>query len=192
MNISIKGYSTNIYQLVIRYHYKGMSGYNTKSFHTMDEFSEFMDECHPDVDYNEVGVKYSKRLELLNKLGGQGTIDSRYTISNVNCFISGGSMVVCYDDVGIMEKLYEHNTMKDKVNNGYLHTFLAHNWSFDGQAGGYFKISYWYDKESNNDAYKVHCFKNKVVFEQSNGLVHSMIVCDKYYIHFEGARKKSS
>jgi hypothetical protein len=188
MKIRVSGKNID-YQLSIYYHYKFTGGFTQKQFLSYDDFVEFMDECHPDIDYHEVGSRYSKLLEMLNKLAGKGKVDEKYLSNNIHCFISGDSLVVSTDGIGIMEKMYEHFSMSDKVNEGYLHTFLANNWSFDGQPGGYFKINYWYNKDSDKAVYKVHCFKNKVVFEQSNGMIHSMIVCDKYYVHYEGLQK---
>lgn len=191
MKIKVNGKGAT-YQLSIYYHYKFTGGFTCKQFDSYDEFVEFMEECHPDIDYHEVGSKYSKLLETLNKLANNGTVEEKYLhpgSTDVHCFISGNDMIVSINGTGILEKMYEYFSMSDKVNEGYLHTFLANNWSFDGQPGGYFKINYWYNKDSDKGVYKVHCFKNKVVFEQSNGMIHSMIVCDKYYVHYEGVQK---
>jgi hypothetical protein len=76
-----------------------------------------------------------------------------------------------------------------KVNDGYIHTFLAQNWTFDYGNNGNYKIRYWYDK-GNTKAYKIHTFKDKVIFEQEDGQIHSMIVCDNYYIHYEGKNRE--
>lgn len=189
MKIHVNGKPHVEYNLNIYYHYKYLDGYCQKQFSSYDEFVEFMTECHPDIDYHEVANKYSKISEQLNKLAGKGVVDEKFYFNNIHCFIAGNSLIVTTNDTGILEKMYEHFHMADKVNEGYLHTFLANSWSFEGMPGGYFKINYWYNKDSDKDVYKVHCFKNKVVFEQDDDKIHSIIVCDKYYVHYEGTQK---
>ena len=78
---------------------------------------------------------------------------------------------------------------KEKANEGYITTFPAHNWSFKN-IGNSFQINYWYDKDrSDIDVYKIHTFKDKVIFEQADGLIHSIVVTSNYYIHYEGKVK---
>ncbi len=188
MNIKIEG-SSMTYALSIHYHFKCLDGRAVKIFTTFGEFEGFMHECHPDIDYSDVTLKFTKRLEMLTKMGEQGGVQNQFLVNQVHCFISGDSLVCCYSETGMLEKLYEHYTMSEKINNGYLHTFLAHSWEF-GRKGSQSYVKYWFDKNNKNETvYKLHCFKNKIVFERPDGTISSMIVNDDYYIHFEGVKR---
>lgn len=189
MNFNIKNHS-NVYCLQIQYHFKSVDGMAVQIFPTYDLFEEFMKECHPDIkNYNEVGIKFYKRVEFLNKLANEGTYNSWYVVSNIHCFISGGSLVITESDAGNLEKMNEHFKTSEKVNEGYLHTFLSDNWTFKSDSN-IVGIQY-YDDPEKNDKFKIHCFKDKVVFEGVDGNIHSMIVSDKYWIHYDGKKKDS-
>ena len=188
MDIKIDG-SALSYQLNIQYHFKSLGGMVTQIFPTFDRFEAFMNECHPDIKFGDLSKKYSKRAELITRLANSGVADDNYIISDIHCFISGDTLISCYSEAGVMEKMYEHYTMSEKINDGYLHTFLAHNWEF-GNKGEQSYVKYWFDKNNKKETiYKIHCFKNKVVFEKPDGTISSMIVSDDYYVHFEGLKR---
>lgn len=188
MEISIDG-SHLSYRLNIQYHFKSLDGMATQIFPTFDRFESFMNECHPDIKFGDLDKKYSKRVELITRLAKEGVPDDKYLTSDIHCFISGDTLISCYSEAGIMEKMYEHYSMSDKINDGYLHTFLAHNWEF-GRKEAQSYVKYWFDKNNKDETvYKIHCFKNKIVFERSDGTISSMIVNDDYYIHFEGTKR---
>ena len=188
MDIKIDG-SAISYQLNIQYHFKSLNDMATQIFSTFDQFVTFMDECHPDIKYGDLGIKYSKRVELITRLAKEGVADDKYLTSDIHCFISGDSLIFCHSEAGIMEKMYEHYSMSEKINEGYLHTFLAHNWEF-GNKGEQSYVKYWFDKSNKEETvYKIHCFKNKIVFERPDDTISSMIVSDNYYIHFEGLKR---
>lgn len=188
MEINIDG-SHLSYQLNIRYHFKSLKGMATQIFLTFDTFEAFMNECHPDIKFGDLDKKYSKRVELITRLANSGIADDKYLTSDIHCFISGDTLISCYSEAGIMEKMYEHYSMSEKINEGYLHTFLAHRWEF-GRKEAQSYVKYWFDKNNKDETvYKIHCFKNKIVFERPDGTISSMIVNDDYYIHFEGAKK---
>ena len=188
MEIKIDG-SALSYQLNIQYHFKSLGGMVTQIFPTLESFGAFMAECHPDIKYGDLGIKYSKRVELITRLAKEGVPDDKYLTSDIHCFISGDGIVSCHSEAGIMEKMYEHYSMSEKINEGYLHTFLAHNWEF-GRKEGQSYVKYWFDKNNKDETvYKLHCFKNKIVFERPDGTISSMIVNDDYYIHYEGVKR---
>jgi hypothetical protein len=188
MEIKIDG-SNLSYQLNIQYHFKSLNGMVVKIFPTFDSFGIFMGECHPDVDFGDLGNKFSKRVELVTRLGNSGIADSNYLNSDIHCFISGNSLIACHSETGIMEKMYEHYTTSEKVNEGYLHTFLAHQWEF-GRKDSQSYVKYWFDSNNKDEQiHKIHCFNNKVVFEKPNGTICSMIVNSNYYIHYEGEKR---
>ena len=188
MDFKIKNHSI-MYHLQIQYHFKTLDGMAVQKFPTFGLFEEFMKDCHPDIDYNEVGVKFSKKVEFLNKLVSDDIYDTWYLNCNIHCFISGGSLIVTESDAGNLEKMNEHFKTSEKVNEGYLHSFLADNWTFKSDSN-IVGIQY-YDDPEKSDKFKVHCFKDKVVFEGMDGNIHSMIVTDKYWIHYDGKKKKT-
>jgi hypothetical protein len=189
MIFKVKNYNSE-YRLDIRYHFKSLAGIKEQIFPTYDLFEEFMKECHPDIkNYNEVGIKFYKRVEFLSKLANEGTYNSWYEDNSIHCFISGDSLIITESDAGNLEKMYEHFKTSKKVNEGYLHSFLADNWTFKNYSN-IVGIQY-YDDPEKNDKFKIHCFKDKVVFEGVDGNIHSMIVSDKYWIHYDGKKKDS-
>ena len=181
------------YQFKIQYFYKDIEGsIATSSFDDIASFEEFMKEAHPDVSLSDISTKYAKHLEMLQNKAANGEFNNDYSYTYIYCFISGGTLYSSSSYVVIQEKMAEYFNGKEKANEGYITTFPAHNWSFtplEGKTDG-FKINYWYDKDrSDINVYKIHTFKDKVIFEQADGLIHSILVTSKYYIHYEGKVK---
>jgi hypothetical protein len=88
-----------------------------------------------------------------------------------------------------MEKLCAYKEASDKVNEGYIKTVLSHNWSFK-QEGNNIVVRYWYDPEDTNAmVYKIHIFKDKVLLTRDGKKPTSVIVSDKFYVHYEGEKK---
>jgi hypothetical protein len=189
MKFRIDG-TNRFYDITIKYHFKSLDGISSQTFDSIESFTEFMEECHPDIKFDDVSSKYLNRVELLTRLSNSGIFNESYLINCVHCFISSNSLIATYSEVGIREKMYEHYTMSEKVNDGYLHSFIAHNWEF-GRKDGQTFVRYWYDVDNTSiPVYKVHCFKDKIVFEKKNGEIYSMIICQNYYIHYEGLKRK--
>ena len=190
MVISIKDKALH-YELNIIYHFKCLDGITSHNFSTYDEFVEFMNECHPDIRYDELSNKYTKKVELITRLANDGIVENKYLMNKIHCFISGDSLIVTCSDVGNDEKMCEHFNMSEKVNNGYLHTFIAHSWSIRTEKD-ILGIKYWYDKSKEDlGIYKIHTFKDKVVIEDNNGVVHTMVVASNYWIYWDGKEKIS-
>jgi hypothetical protein len=178
-----------LYDFTICYYYLAFDKINSAKFEDLASFEEFMSENHPDIKLNEFSSKYAKRLESLQADASNGVFkrDDEYT--TLYCFIGGDTLYSSFGYISIQEKMSAYIDGQKKVNDGYIHTFKAQNWSFDQSNSGSYKIRYWYDKE-NTKAYKIHMFKDKVIFEQEDGQIHSMIVTDNYYIHYEGKNKE--
>lgn len=187
MKIPVSNTTRHI-EYIITYLYPSGSGVSTQNFEKIDSFQEFMSECHPDVDTDEFVAKYGKKLAELNDCGSSGSIDVYYVV--LYCFVGGDMIMSSFAYCGIMEKWHEYHEGHDKTNEGYLHTFICHNWQFNQLPTGIMKISYWHDPSNKETpAYKVHLFKDKVIFERANGVVHTIIVTDKHYVYYEGLKK---
>ena len=181
--------SAFVYQFKIQYFYKDVAGSNaTSSFDDIASFEGFMKEVHPDVDLNDISTKYAKHLEMLQNKASKGEFNNDYSYTYIYCFIGGNTLYSSSNYVAIQEKMVEYFKGQENVNDGYIYTFKAQSWTFDYGNSGNYKIRYWYDRDNAN-AYKIHTFKDKVIFEQEDGKIHSMIVSDNYYIHFEGKTK---
>ena len=185
--------SAFVYQFKIQYFYKNIEGsIVSSSFDNIASFEEFMKEAHPDVSLNDISSKYAKHLEMLQNKAANGEFNNDYSYTYIYCFISGGTLYSSSSYVVIQEKMAEYFNGKEKANEGYITTFLAKSWVFqplEGKVDG-FKIEYWYDKDTDVEGvYKIHIFKDKVIFEQPNGDIHSVIVANQYYIHYEGKVK---
>ena len=189
MKISVKGNSNRAIDYVITYLYPSNDGnLASSSFDTLESFQEFMDECHPDINTDEFVGKYGKKLALINKKAGCGDASKLSYI--LYCFVGGGIIMSSFAYCGIIEKWYDFHKGYDKANEGYLHTFIAHNWTFEQLSTGIMKVYYWYDKsDTNKSRYKIHMFKDKIVIENPFGTIHSIIVTDKYYVYFDGKKK---
>lgn len=187
--------SAFVYQFKIQYFYKDIAGsVATSSFDDIASFEAFMKEAHPDVNLNDVSTKYAKHLEMLQTKASKGEFNKDYSYTYIYCFIGGDTLYSSSNYVVIQEKMVEYFKGQENVNEGYISTFPAKCWSFqplEGKVNG-FKVEYWYDKDTDVEGvYKIHTFKDKVIFEQPNGNIHSMIVSDQYYIHYEGKKKPS-
>ena len=180
-----------VYDFVICYYYMAFDKNNTASFNDLASFEEFMSENHPDINLSDFSSKYAKRLETLQADASNGVFKRENERVALYCFIGGDTLYSSFSYVGIWEKMSAYVDGQKKVNEGYIHTFKAQNWSFDYISNGSYKIRYWYDKDKSEDVYSIHTYKDKVLFEQEDGNIHSMIVCDNYYVHFEGKRKNS-
>jgi len=180
-----------LYDFTICYYYLTFDKVNSAKFDDLASFEEFMKENHPDVNQNDFSSKYAKRLESLQADASNGVFkhDDEYT--TLYCFIGGDTLYSSFSYITIQEKMSAYQDGQKKVNDGYIHTFKAQNWSFDQMNSGCYKIRYWYDKEKPEGVYSIHTFKDKVIFEQEDGQIHSMIVSDNYYVHFEGKDKNS-
>jgi len=177
-----------LYDFTICYYYLAFDKISSAKFEDLASFEEFMNENHPDINLNDFSSKYAKRLESLQADASNGVFkqDDEYTA--LYCFIGGDTLYSSFSYISIQEKMSAYQDGQKKVNDGYIHTFKAQSWTFDYGNSGNYKIRYWYDKDNAN-AYKIHTFKDKVIFEQEDGKIHSMIVSDNYYIHFEGKTK---
>lgn len=190
MRIKVKNISAE-YHLFIRYYYRFNDEVVNQIFESMDEFEEFMQECHPDVNYGELGTKFAKQLEILNKLAGRGAYEEKYYIRGIGCFISNGMLISCLSETGIKEKMEEYWKTSDKVNENYIHTYIAHQWQFNKLTTGILKVSYWYDRnKSGGTKFKIHQFKDKIVFENSDGTVNTIVVSDEHYVYYEGTKRE--
>lgn len=160
----------------------------TSTVTSLEVFQEFMAECHPDINTDEFAAKFGKKLSELNKRAGCG--DTSRMSCTLYCFVAVDCIMSSFTYCGIMEKWYDFHNGYDKANDGYLHTFLAHNWSFDKLASGTFKVSYWYNRnDTTSPKYKIHQFKDKIIFELPNGTVHSIIVSNDHYVWYAGVKK---
>jgi hypothetical protein len=178
-----------LYDFTICYYYLTFDQTHSAKFDDLVSFEKFMSENHPDINLNDLSTKYAKRLESLHTDASNGIYKQDVEYTTLYCFIGGDTLYSSFNYISIQEKMSGYIDGQKKVNDGYIHTFLAQNWSFDQTNSGSYKIRYWYDKEIGGGVYKIHTFKDKVVFEQDDGKVHSMIVSDNYYIHFEGKNK---
>lgn len=190
MRIPVKNSNGSYLDFSIQYYYIGSDGRLTNAvFGTVEQFQEFMSECHPDINTDEFIAKYGKRLSYLTALAEGGDHKTKPS-TTLFCFVAGDCIMSSFYYCGIMEKWHDYHDGHEKANEGYLHTFVAHNWQFNQLPTGIMKISYWYDKTRNElPTYKVHMFKDKVVFENANGTVHTIVVSDRFYIYYEGAKK---
>jgi hypothetical protein len=181
-----------VYDFNIIYYYVVFDKPLSTTFGDIKSFENFMAENHPDIKFGDVPTKYAKHLEELQAEASKGVYKDEYGNTSLYCFICGDTLCSSFSYVGIYEKLSDFISSQKSVNDGYVYTFLAHNWSFDWGNNGTFKIKYWYDKDKGGDAHKIRAFKDKVLFEQENGTIHSMIVSDNYYVHYEGKQKNET
>lgn len=172
-------------------HYSSDGKVTSSTFSKIESFQEFMGECHPDVNTDEFVAKYGKRLSYLTALA-EGGDDRTKPSTTLYCFVAGDCIMSAFSYCGIMEKWHDYQDGHRKSNESYIHTFIAHNWQFDKLSTGTFKISYWYDKNENDKAvYKIHQFKDKIIFESPNGVIHSIIVSNDHYVYYAGLKKES-
>lgn len=179
-----------VYDFNITYYYITFDKPNIFTFDDMKSFEGFMTENHPDIKFGDILAKYTKHLEELQAEASKGIYKEEYGHTSLYCFICGDTLCSSFSYVGIHEKLSDFISSKKSVNDGYVCTFLAHSWSFDWSSAGTYKIKYWYDKDKSDSVYKIRAFKDKVIFEQEDGVIHSMIASDNYYIHYEGKTNK--
>jgi hypothetical protein len=148
-----------------------------------------MDENHPEIILDELNNKYASRLESLNKLAEASIFQSKRENNYIHCFLCGDILSCSYSPIGIQERMNEYIKGQDKVNDGYIQTVKGHEWTFSDENNGYVTMKYWFDPNSENKPFKIHLFNDKIVIERSSGSVHSIVVANKYWVHYAGEKK---
>lgn len=183
------GGSYHSYEVLIVYYYHDGEKIRSSNFESTELFEEFMNECHPGIPFDEVLAKFGKAVELVSKLSNNGIWEEKHAIKTVNCYLAGDLLVSCMSCVGIHEKMAEYYEGRKKINEGYLQTFLANGWSFNDKSTTFVTFTYYYDAANSEKPYKIHVFKNKVAVERPNGTVCSVIVADRFWVHYGGKKK---
>jgi hypothetical protein len=177
------------YELVIRYHYLVGSEKNWIQFSDSAKFQAYMEECHPGISCDKVREIFTKKYDELVALAAGTEYDNSKKSTTLHCCLCGDELFVTTYETGIVEKIYAYKEASDKANEGYIKTVLAHNWSFK-QENGIMVVRYWYDPENTNAmVYKIHIFCNKVILGRDGSKPASIIVTDKFYVHYEGEKK---
>ena len=179
------------YLLFIEYHYFVAGGELVgHRFNTLEEFQDFMTECHPEISIGKFVESFNECIATLMTKANEKEFDPNYPATYLHCGICGDELFVSKFGVGVTEKMSSYKEASDKANDGYINTSIAHNWTF-GMDGGIMRVKFWYDPaDTTSPTFKIHSFKDKIILDTSraNGL-KSVIRTDKYYIHCEGTKK---
>jgi hypothetical protein len=187
MHIKVKnGY----YELFIRYYYRDINNdLKCSWYYDLSSFEEFINENHPGVDISELSALYTKKLDFLNGLS-DSIVDEKYKHNYCECFICDNVLTCSSSSPGIEEKMREHYKRYDELHDGYLYTFLANSWEFKSSPDGGYKIKYWFDSSNKKKTvYKIHAFRDKVVFDDGYDVIASVINTSQYYIYYDGKKK---
>lgn len=190
MKLKFRNSDKLVYNLTVVYHYLCFSERHWVEFDDSSKFQSYMEECHPGISYDKVRELFAKKYdELMALTGNENNYDESKKITQVHCCLCGEELFVSTHGTGVIEKLYAYKEASDKVNEGYIKTVLAHSWSFK-QEGNNMVIRYWYDPENINAiVYKIHIFKDKVILGRDGKRPASVIVSDRFYVHYEGQKK---
>lgn len=189
MKLKYKNSERFVYVLTVRYHYLTGNERRWIEFGDSSKFQSYMEECHPGISCDKVRELFAKKYDELVALTDDESYDSSKNTTIVHCCLCGEELFTTMYESGVIEKMYAYKDVSDKVNEGYIKTVLAHNWSFK-QEGNNMVVRYWYDPENTNAmVYKIHIFKDKVILTRDGIKPASVIVSDNFYVHYEGAKK---
>lgn len=183
------GGENQCYFLYIEYHYFVTSGeIVSHRFDTLDEFQDFMNECHPEISIGKFLEKFNECLSRLMSKANESMFDSNYPLTCLHCGICGDELFVSRFSAGVVEKMNSYKEASDKANDGYISTSLAHSWTFNMDSG-IMRVKFWYDpSDAISQTFKIHMFKDKIILDTSR-TNRTVIRTDKYYVHYEGAKK---
>ena len=179
------------YRLYIEYHYFVVSGDIVgQRFVTLEEFQDFMDECHPEISIGKFVEKFNECIARLMSKVNEDSFDPNYPATYLHCGICGDELFVSRFSAGVVEKMNSYKEASDKANDGYINTSIAHSWTFS-MDGGIMRVKFWYDPaDTTSPTFKIHSFKDKIILDTSRaGGIKSVIRTDKYYVHCEGVKK---
>ena len=179
------------YRLYIEYHYFVVSGDIVgQRFVTLEEFQDFMDECHPEISIGKFVEKFNECIAKLMSKANEDSFDPNYPATYLHCGICGDELFVSRFSAGVVEKMNSYKEASDKANDGYINTSIAHSWTF-AMDGGIMRVKFWYDPaDTTSPTFKIHSFKDKIILDTSRaGGIKSVIRTDKYYVHCEGVKK---
>ena len=177
------------YELLIRYHYLTGNERHWIQFSDIANLQDYMEECHPGVSCEKLRERFSKKYDELVALAAGMEYDSSKKSTTLHCCLCGDELFVTTYEIGIIEKIYAYKEASDKANEGYINTVLSHRWSFK-QEDNNMVVRYWYDPENTNAmVYKIHIFKDKVILTRDGNKPASVIVSDRFYVHYEGEKK---
>ena len=190
MKLKFRNNDKLVYNLTVMYHYLCFSERHCVEFDDSSKFQSYMEECHPGISCDKVRELFAKKYdELMALTDDENSYDESKKITQVHCCLCGEELFVCTYGTGVIEKLCAYKEASDKVNEGYIKTVLAHSWSFK-QEGNNMVIRYWYDPENINAiVYNIHIFKDKVILGRDGKRPASVIVSDRFYVHYEGQKK---
>ena len=178
MKLKFRNNDRLVYNLTVMYHYLC---FNERHWIEFDDSSG--------ISCDKVRELFAKKYDELMALTDDENYDESKKITQVHCCLCGEELFVCTYGTGVMEKLCAYKEASDKVNEGYIKTVFAHNWSFK-QEGNNMVVRYWYDPENTNAmVYKIHIFKDKVILTRDGKNPASVIVSDRFYVHYEGEKK---
>jgi hypothetical protein len=189
MNILYKSEANLFYKLEIAYHYFGLNNELCESqFTLLEEFQDFMSECHPEISLGKVVEKFNGCVAKLMAKANDVTFDYSYPITYLHCGICGDELFASTFDAGVIEKMSSYKEASDKANDGYINTSIAHSWTF-AMEGEIMRVKFWYDPaDTTSPTFKIHSFKDKIILSRTGG-INSVIRTDKYYVHCEGVKK---
>ena len=153
------------------------------------KLQDYMEECHSGVSCEKVREIFSKKYDELVALAAGMEYDSTRKSTTLHCCLCGDELFVTTYESGIIEKIYSYKEASDKANEGYIKTVLAHNWTFKME-NGIMTVRYWYDPDNLGlTEYKIHIFNNRVMLTRDGAKPASIIVTDKFYVHYEGKKR---
>ena len=189
MKLKFRNNDRLVYNLTVMYHYLCFSERHWIEFDDSSKFQSYMEECHPGISCDKVRELFAKKYDELMALTDNENYDESKKITQVHCCLCGEELFVCTYGTGVMEKLYSYKETSDKVNEGYIKTVPAHNWSFK-QEGNNMVVRYWYDPDNiTATVYKIHVFQDKVILMRDGRKPASIIVSKNFYVHYEGQKK---